>query len=489
MLFIGNKQCLAVKWKRGLPESWEAYSNSDEGRSQFESRLQGMKNFTVGILADLVEEDYRLERVPHLNWRDRRHFFARKLEQYYRYTPFRNASIQGNEGKEDRVLFSALTSPNLVLPWIELLTKKNIAISGVCSVAMLSDRLISEIPASHLMLLSFQNGTGLRQSFFLNGSLNFSRLTLIHPDDDPLAIVQVESERAYHYLHALNLLPEGRALLVCILCGREDGKKLEAMLENTQAVHHVFIDPAEVMRRIGFKGEITGSDGLPIFMHLLSDDNQYGTQEHTHIHDLGQWLRAAYAFSASLVVAGLILAGFDASRAVSVHARAGILWARKDEAMLRLRSLVPQDAGTDSPEKMKAAVMLSESLSASFPQPAKLLSVVSRSLSPFQDIRIDRVSWKIRENPESGEQRDRLLSKAHPIAISVEGEIYPFDGNFRKANETVGRFCSELKNSGMGIESVKLPLNLNPDISLAGKSGKIDEKAVFSVKALWKGAS
>ena len=483
ILFIGDKQCLAATWKRGLPESSKAFPNSDEGRSLFDHHIQGMGRCTVGILADLVEEDYRVERIPHLLWRDRARFLSKRLEQYYRFTPFRNAAIQGREGKEDRVLFSALIGPNLVLPWIELLERKRIPLSGICSVSMLSDRLVSQIPVSHVMLISFQNGTGLRQSFFLEGCLNFSRLTQIHPEQDALAVLRVESDRAYHYLHALNLLPEGRALLVCILCCREDRKKLETMLENTRAVHHVFIDPEDVAKRIGFKGKTKGSDSAPIFMHLMASSNQYGAEAHTHIHDLGQWINAAYAFSASLFMAALILAGIDASRSIGMHRQAMIISAEKEEAMSRLGNLVPRGAGPVSPERMKDAVMLSKSLAAAYPDPSKMLAMVSRSLSPFEEIRIDRMSWKVGKTSSSAEEAD--LFKPGSISVFIDGEIYPFDGNFRRANETVDRFCSELKKNGIHVEKENLPLNPSPDISLTGSSGQAGEKAPFSLSASW----
>lgn len=497
VLFIGDKQCLAVKWTRGMGEGRKIFPNSEEGRREFESYLGGMKKFTASVLADLVEEDYRHESLPHLNWRDRKHFLARKLEQYYRYTPLRNALFQGREGKTDKVLFSALTNQNLVLPWMALLAKMKVPLTGVCSVAMLSDRLVRKIPASHLMLLSVQEGTGLRQSFFLKGRLNFSRLTPIHPGDDPLAVVRVESERAYSYLHALNLLPEQGALMVCILCSPEDSEKLAEMLEDTPAIQRVFVDPLQAARRAGYTGKIDGSDALPIFMHLLGPGiNQYGSGEHTHLNDLRQWRLASNALSASFAAAGLIFAGIDAPRAISLHARVGVLAAQRDAVMSRYRKLVPPDSGPNSPQKMKAAVMLSESISAAFPKPEKLLSMVSRALDSFPGIRMNRISWRVSNKPESSKdktdaapEQDLVMFGPHYVVISIDGEIVPFDGNFRIANETVDGFCNELGKSGMSVTKIKLPLNLSPDISLVGKPGQPGAKADFSIKAIWKRAS
>lgn len=494
MFFIGDRDCLVVKWHRGLPDLPRVFANSDEGRAQCEQYLEGMNPVTASILADLVEEDYRSERIPHLGWLDKKRFIGKKLEQYYRHTPFRNARIQGREGKEDRVLFSALTSPHLLLPWVELMAKRRIALSGICSIAMLGDRLIGSIPASHLMLLSFQEGTGLRQSFFLNGEINFSRLTLIHPNDDFAAVVQVESDRAYHYLHALSLLPEKKPLLVCILCGLEDKSRLQHVLEDTPDVHHVFIDLNEAAGRTGFGGTLQGSSAIPLFLHLLgADANQYGSEEHRHAHVLGQWLKAANAFSAALVVAGLVLSGFDLSRSMGMQRRAAALEAEADAIMLRNRHLLQPESGPDSPRKMKAAVLLSEDLASEFPQPGRLLGLLSRALDRFPNIRMNRISWQISRKPESAGGASAEAGLLEPgtrhVVISMEGEFFPFDGSYRQANEMVDRFGIELGKSGMSVTKTKLPLDLSPDASFVGKSGLFEDKATFSLRAVWKAAS
>ncbi len=479
-LFIGDKACLVMEWKNGLPAWRAAFQNSATGVGQFEAYLEGRKHSTASILVDLVEEDYRQESIPHLGLLDRKHYLAKKLVQYYRHTPFNSAVFQGKEGKNDRVLFSAMTSPNLILPWVELLAKKRIPLTGICSVALLSEKLIGSIHATHLMLLSFQEGTGLRQSFFLNGRLNFSRLTLIRPEEDPLAVLRVESARAYNYLHALNLLPETGVIPVLVLCDENDSRKLGEMIEDTPSVRHVFIDPHEAARRTGFRGGMAGSDALPIFLHLQGAANHYGNGAHRHLNDLRQLRVAAHFLSASLVAAGLILAAIDASMAIRLHRKAGILEARSDAAMLQYRKLVPPERGAESPQKMKAAVMLAQILAAAYPKPENLLSLVSRALEPFPTVRMNRISWQTSRGKS-------FVSNPGEVVIDIEGEIFPFDGNFRAANESVENFCSELGKTGMTVQKIKLPLNLSPGASLVGKTGR--EKADFAVRAFWKRVS
>lgn len=496
LLFVGDRNCRVAFWKNGFLHSQMAFPNNEEGRRQYAHYLDAMKKPTVSILADLVEEDYRLESVPSLRGRDRSLFYARKLEQYYRYTPLRNALFQEKEGKNDHVLFSALTSPNLLLPWIAFMDKRRVAVSSVCSVAMLSRRFIGKIPSSHILLFSFQD-MGLRQSFFLNGKLNFSRLTLLHPGDDLAAVVQIESDRIFKYLHTLNLIPEHGALLVCILCGIEERKSLGQVLEDTDSVHHVYFDLKEAAARIGFRGALEGSDALPLFLHLLAREpgaNQYGSEEHTHRYDLRQWQRFASALSAALILTGSIWAGIDIVKAFSLHSQSRLLAARTDAVMIQYSKLVPSDSGSASPQKMKAAVKLFDKISSAIPKPGLIMSEVSQALDAYPDVRIDKLSWLAAKNPElvksaNGEVKGgRDVFEPGPLYLTVfiEGDIFPFDGNYRHANETVDSFCAELGKIGMTVTKITLPLDLNPEMPFTGKSGQVEGRAAFSLKAFWK---
>ena len=490
-IFISDRQCIVAQRTRTSMHVLLEVANGEEGLRKFERFMEEAGVNCSSILTDFVEEDYRVENIPHLGWLDRRSFLEKKLNQFYKNTPFRNRLIEGNDGEGDRVLFSALTNPNLLLPWVDSLLIRQIPLSGISSVAMLSGKLLPKSLSSHALLLSFQKGVGLRQSFFLNGKLHFSRLTLVHSDDDRTSIVRSESEKVYKYLHALNLLPAEGMLSVLILCGSEDGKLFDEAMMESIAIHPVILDLSEVAKEIGLDGRIF--DALPIFLHLLGKSvNHYGSEQHTHRYELMQWRHAATALSIALICGGVALAGIDAGRAVEFKNQAALLASRTLDAERRYRSI--QQPGNESPQKIKEVVSLVEMIESKFPSPRKMLVKVSHALTPFPDIRINRLSWQVARNAESARvppgESDVGSGFFEPgpsqIALDIEGDIHPFDGNYRHANETVERFCKNLEKAGMRIGKVKLPLDLSPSANLVGRQGKGEESVLFSLEALMK---
>lgn len=490
-IFISDRQCIVAQLTRTSQQVLLEVANSEEGLGKFERFMEASGVTCSSILTDFVEEDYRIELLPHLGWLDRRRFLEKKLGQLYKHTPFRSRLVEGRDGESDRVLFSALTNPNLLLPWVESLLMRQIPISGISSVAMLSGKLLPKGLPSHLLLLSFQKGSGLRQSFFLNGKLHFSRLTLVHADDDLAGLARAESEKVYKYLHALSLLPEEGMLSVTILCGSEERELFDEALMESIAIHPIMLDLDVVAREIGIDGQL--SDALPLFMHLLGKSvNHYGSEQHTHGYELMQWRHAAAALSIALILGGSALAGIDAGRAIEFKSQADSYAASTLEAERSYRSI--RWSGKDSPQKMSEVVSLVEMIESKFPSPRKLLVKVSHALVPFPGIRIDRLSWQAVDKLESAKAPSGELDLgsgffepgSSQIVLAIEGEIHPFDGSFRHANETVSRFCKDLEKAGVSIIKVKLPLDLNPSANLVGRQGKGEENALFSIEASMK---
>ncbi len=490
-IFISDRQCIVAQRTRKSLHVLLEVANSEEGLRKFERFIMDAGVTCSSILTDFVEEDYRVEYIPHLGWLDRRRFLEKKLNQLYKQTPFRNRLIDGHEGGGERVLFSALTNPNLLLPWVDSLLMRKIPISGISSVAMLSGKLLPKNISSHLLLLSFQQGSGLRQSFFLNGKLHFSRLTLVHPDDDRIGIVRSESEKVYKYLHALSLLPEKGMLSVLILCGMEEGELLDEAMMESVAIHPIILDLSEIAKEIGLDGRI--SDALPLFQHLFGKSvNHYGSEQHTHGYELMQWRHAATALSIALILGGVSLSAIDAGRALEFKSQAALLASRTLEAESRYRSI--RQPGRDSPQKINEVVSLDEMIESKFPSPGKMLVKVGHALVPFTDIRINRLSWQVAGNAGSAKAVSGEFEPGSgffepgpsQVAFAIDGEIYPFDGSYRHANETVERFCKDLEKAGMHISKVKLPLDLNPSANLVGRFRQGEESASFVLEGFMK---
>ena len=97
-------------------------------------------------------------------------------------------------------------------------------IVGIYSVPHISAPLIKDIDSDHLLLLSWEKNAGLRQSYFFNKRLLFSRLTPLSHDNAFADAIATESARTQQYLQSLSLTPQGKMLNVYIICHSKIGR-------------------------------------------------------------------------------------------------------------------------------------------------------------------------------------------------------------------------------------------------------------------------
>ena len=100
------------------------------------------------MLVDVVEEEYRHETIPHLYGPDRRAVLERKLAWFFRGTPYSHVLPEGRETegrRDDKVLLSAITNPELVQPWTRLCVQQKVPVAGIYSLAIVSTALLDRI--------------------------------------------------------------------------------------------------------------------------------------------------------------------------------------------------------------------------------------------------------------------------------------------------------------------------------------------------------
>ena len=545
LLFLTNDQLTAYLWERGgLAAASPAFSSDEAGHEAFSRHLAGLRNIPVYLLADLIEEDFQRENLPHVMGRSRNNLIQRRLGQIYRDTPYRQATPQGREEygrKDDRMLFSALTNADLLKPWVATILKQKAPLAGIYSPALLSPFLIKKLGlvSDHLLLVTHQSG-GLRQSYFQGAYLKFSRLTpLIGYDSVTSAlkdsdflraearersyaeIVAQETAKTQQFLLGTRLLPRGETLNVAILADSEGRRKLEAACPDTIDRTHLFLDPANTLSR--FRGKspapIALSDSL--FLSLLGRNapaGHYALPEQTRYFRLWQLRIALYVLSAGTVTGGLLLAGSNSLEAVQYYLQTRQLAAEAQAVQAQyqifIRGMMPTAA---SPQNMKAAVEIEQMISRNAPSSSPLLGTVSQALNALPQIRIDQLQWQASEKSEAatapadaGQPQAALNPAPHaaagetelaPPAILVgiprkpyqvlllEGEVVSFGQDFRAALENVRQFAAELgKNPLVQVQITRSPFDARPAVKLEGVSGNEnpDAKALFSLKLTWE---
>jgi hypothetical protein len=493
LLFLSAAHCQACVWQNGELSGAEYFADNTEGHEQFTAFLQTRRD-PVFLLTDLVEEDFRHETVPHLRGSERNELIQRKLEQYYRTTPFRQAKTlqRSKDGRrDDDMLFSALTNPALITPWLNIILALNNPLTGIYSLPGISAPLVKNTPSDCLLLLSWEKNAGLRQTYFDAKQLRFSRLTPINDRSAFGAAARAEASRTQQYLKNLSLLPPGHELNVTIICHANDRGDLEANLIDDSDMHYTYLDIQELGQRIGSKINYADSDATLLFLHLLATQpphGHYAPAEHTHLLKLLRLRRSLLGISAAILTITLLWSFFNVREYLLLKDESQALESQSLQLSQQARQIIQNFPNSlASASDMKIAVILSRNLDNSFPPPQIMLEGLSKSLDIFPSIRIDKLSWQTSVAQEAADTASAVATQGGAAQIILlNGELMEFTG-YRGALDHLERFRQALTQHGYSVTALTLPLDVSPQGSIAAETcdGSI-KPAQFSLRILWR---
>src|SRR5688572_18720911 len=183
LISVSARQVSAARWHGGRFATCEVFAYDDDGLALFKSYLQKFRRTPVHMMVDAVEEDYRVEAMPHSFGSDRREMVSRKLRQHYRNTPYSSALRQGRDPdkrRDDRYLFCALTNPELISAWLQAVTERGLPIAGVYLLPTVTQGLVEKLQVRDTSLLVVSSDSaGLRLTCFREQKLRVSRLARI----------------------------------------------------------------------------------------------------------------------------------------------------------------------------------------------------------------------------------------------------------------------------------------------------------------------
>lgn len=487
LLFLSAGHLHAQHMVGGKIATQREFSDSPAGRDDFSSFLQEFKCPTY-MLVDLIEEDFRQESVPHLSGSTRSALLQRKFEQFYRGTIFHLATLlqrQKTGRRDDDMLFSALTNPVLITPWLDTLLARQTPLAGIYSVPQISAPLAKGHASNHLLLISWERHAGLRQSYFSGHHLQISRLTPAHGDLPFHDAVVDELTRTYQYLKSLSLLPQGQILDVRILCHAVDRQELQARLPNGADMRYEFTDIAELGKQLDIDYEFTDSDASQIFLHQLATHppaTSYAHANHTHYFDLWQ-LRLTFNWISGVMLAGSLLwaaaniwqGSGDANEAGSIQAQAQHA---SNEAQRLIRTF-PVDPDLDSATDIKTSVLILRKIEQYGPIPQSIFVPVSQALDRHPEIQIDELAWRMNANEPA---TPNSLADAPATIIHLKGRLEESENNYRLALDHLEQFERDLAGQGYQVTALEKPLDISPGGSLADQRDADQNPFAFALK-------
>jgi hypothetical protein len=484
LLFLSAENFQAYLWNgSGLTLAHEFHNDAD-GREQFSAFVEQHRNPTY-LLVDIIEEDFHLETIPHLIGPSRTALIGRKFEQYYRSTPFRQATLlkRQEEGRrDDEYLFSALTNPQRITPWLDALLENHVPLAGIYSIPNISAPLLKDIQSEHILLLTWERNAGLRQTYFHNKRLHFSRLIPINESGTLIEAIISETPRTQQYLKSLSLPPPGEVLEVYILCHANEISQLNDRISSDGDLHYNFLDITEFARRHKCKQEMTDSDSTPLLLNLLATkapSAHYANSHHTHFFMLWQLRFVLFGLSIFIVLLGLLWSGMAFWQSEQFAAETTPLRQQTAQIQTQAQAIQRNFANTSVPAAdMKTAVLLARSLSQYSHPPQEIIYELSAVLESFPRVTLNELSWKA--SPEDA------APSAYPAqVITFDGTLVGFGNDHRGALAYLERFEQALIQHGYSVSATALPLDITSKGSISGQTASTSQ-GQFTLKIVWR---
>lgn len=516
LFYLTNHELTAFSWQMNQLSLPVHFENNEIGWERFASWLDGGESTPAYLLIDLIEEDFQGETVPHVSGKAKRALLDRRLAQLYRETPFRHAEAQGRdtEGrKDDRYLMSALTNVELIKPWLRAMLNKAVPLVGIYSLAILGQALFGsfDLGTGPVLLVSHQS-SGLRQSYFYEGFLRFSRLTPLpdHATDLIAKSFIAETEKTRQFLASTRLLPRGDQMQIVMLDNVENLTVLQEYLVDTTEVSYLLLEIEQARQLAQLKPLEPANDCSALYVAFLAKSriaSHYPLRDHKHFYQLLQTRVLLYALSAIVALTAAVWTLFDVSTIFNLRQQAAqfgqdaILTERRYQTIVKNMPHTPV-----APHNMKSVVDLERMISQNTSSPAVQLAILSKVLDTLPEIKITQIHWQAIETaslaiPADPNSPPPPQVDVPPTAailgipdetsqiVLIEGQIQPFKDDYRAAIDSVDKLAANLnKTPHLHADVIQPPLDTRPSVKLENSAGEeqTESKALFTMKLTWK---
>jgi hypothetical protein len=243
----------------------------------------------------------------------------------------------------------------------------------------------------------------------------------------------------------------------------------------------------ELAGRLGINTELLEASPYAMYLHLLGLKAPHSNLAPASTmvgYKRFQARRAIYAACGALAFAAIVWTGANLYHTVMLSGDtqdAARQTALLSAQYLEITRQFPQ--APTSAENLKKTVEIAQRLRATAHTPQKVMALLGRALQVSPAIVIREFGWKygVTEiEAEGAGAREAAPSARAPSGPAgerkesalIDGEVRPFRGDYRSAIVTINSFAGRLAEEPdvSEVRVVKLPLNVNPALSLSGNT-------------------
>jgi len=517
-LLVSSDKLAVYHWVKNNFGSSYLFDATPEGFEYFGHYLNKVDNDPVYVLLDTAAEEHRLDTIPHVFGADRTAVIKRKQDRLFRGTPYLYTEMQGREKvgrRDDNIMLSAVTNPDIIQPWLEILEEHKVPVASVISVPLLLQNIAGLIPdmSDNALIFSLQSTSGLRQSFLRDKSLKFSRLVKMpRYGTEPYApIITKELVKVRQYLNSANLVDQDKPLDIYFFGNKELLDELGKTHINTSMVRYHLLDVDVLGKSCGFVEQMKTPFSDKYFVCQLlkhKSKNYYAVGKETRYFKMRRINKSLRTASLLLILTGFIWGGLNVlegiiyrQQHVSDAKKADFYNARYEVAIGRISTL-PVDSAD-----LKVIIDMTDLLKTYKAEPIDVFKLISKGMDIFPEIQISRIHWAANTNPNhelGAGKHDSAIDEGiqgvlgfSNISDEATGYIYyqialiygyldKFNGDYRKALHMIDQFAESLRqqDSVHDVSVISLPLDISSNASLQGSAKENSSKSNFTVRVV-----
>jgi hypothetical protein len=516
-MFVSAHKLAVYHWHRGDLGSSYLFDANNDGREYFERYLRETPKIPVYFLVDVFEEEFKLDTVPHVFGSDRDAIILRKKARLFRETPYYYSKIQGREQegrKDDHILLSAITNPNIIKPWMEILEKYQVPLVGIYSIPLLTNSLskLLQGTSENKLIVSIQSISGLRQTFIQNNQLQVSRLVQLprYGTESYGPHIKEEVEKIKRYLNNVRMIPSniprGDSLNTYFIMNNEVIQELKNEYKNTSSIGMHYLDINEMLSRSGSARHVTTPFSDQLFVHHILKQkpaDNYAQSREKRFNMMRNIRTSLLACSALLLAASLFWSGITFMRGLDL--RESTLSAQRSSEFYEDRYQLAREGLPETPVEaadLKIAVELVDILESYKTTPYEMIRLISFAMNQFPAVKMERFQWlagpdpNVRMTSSRNERNTRAINYTNTTSGSsnynyyqiavLEGELMPFDGNYRRAISLINEYADTLRNQAnvYDISIISLPLDISSEASMQGNTNSTQREARFSIRVV-----
>ncbi|PPD18869.1 MAG: hypothetical protein CTY27_00565 [Methylotenera sp.] len=515
ILCANNSSLTAGIWHGTKLQSYAVFNNIDQDYTAFSEYLAKQPDTNIYLIVDAVEEDYKLESLPHTAGRARREIIERKLNQFNRNSTFRAAHFinrSADKRKDDNFLFVALSNADSLQGWLDVIQANQSPLVGVYLLPMMSQVMVRQMKlmAPHILLCE-QLPSGFRQTYMHNGRLRMSRLVpMVDIKPNQLAYFYlVEIEKTRLYLMSQRLI-NGETPLQMILPALDNSHhEIAKSISQDQGLECKTVDILAYAKNINLAESLIKPHPELLHMQLLANGNvpdNLAPLAYSKIHSLNNICRNLYIATAAIAILGVGLAGFYAWQGRQQHNQLELIAAQTQQQQRLYDEVAKNFPSTPIPSaELKVATDLAQAIQANNQTPAQFMQILSAACENLPEVTLNRMRWMLSPTAEvaddtagnTGIQNNQTYnnqSSVNPNADATKliqvgflnAEIKGFAGDYRAALNTVSQFVATLK-ANPAVEAVTIlqePVNVSSLANLQGST--TDETAAERPPAMFK---